>query len=63
MTAASAHSDPVAVLAVKRLREYSGDLYLAMAALRAIAEDDRIEQERQEIALEALFTISKRERR
>ena len=63
MTAANIHPDPVAVLAVKRLREYSGDLYLAMAALRAIAEDGREDQERQEIALEALFTISKRERR
>jgi DNA phosphorothioation-dependent restriction protein DptG len=62
VTAAKSHSDPVASLAVKRLREYSGDLYLAMAALRAIAEDDRIEQERQEIALEALETISRRTR-
>jgi hypothetical protein len=62
VTAAKSALDPVAVLAVKRLREYSGDLYLAMAALRAIAEDDRIEQERQEIALEALEMISRRTR-
>jgi len=62
VTAAKSVPDPVASLAVKRLREYSGDLYLAMAALRAIAEDDRIEQERQEIALEALEMISRRTR-
>ena len=62
MTATNTHPDPVAVLAVKRLREYSSDLYLAMAALRAIAEDDRIDNERQGIAMEALHTISRRER-
>ena len=62
MTVAKNHPDPVASLAVKRLREYSGDLYLAMAALRAIAEDDRIDNERQEIALEALEMISRRTR-